>query len=1154
MARNRKFVEHIHSNVPNKQPKPEVIELGELAVNTAPGKEFISLKNSSNEVIRLSSDEQLVTWMEKKTVMPYSGTVENIHLDTNRSNIELKFNQVAAPNTNFNEKVNGALDIDGNEVNPSSDSGKTNGAGIAIDTSVFALTGGNPTFSSITTSCGAELRGTTEILGADGECGSELNVEVNNVTIQSTGGTTCISSETDASLYGAENTKVGISCDDEVSEKTYVKGESVVVDATDGKLGITAKEDIITSSEGSIIVTADDNACVNAGDATTIYGQNSTNIGVNCSGNDESLSTNIYGEDIDVIGGSVDIESTASTVCVKANTNASLFGNAKTLVGVSCNGDMTNEVTVSGGTININSTGNTNVKVNNFNITGDTIIDGTLDPKSGLSKTLKWEYGKDVRNASSGKTNFSGDTTINLPNSVSGLNRSTLTIKQTGLPDVVYDPGSANTEVTINIPTAECGEIKVNYLSGNTFTQRCSESRIAIDTCSTSGTVYIPTTVKALGRKSLALYNGSFDESKRLFKYDPGDLEGCLDEMDVIIPIPTCVSVLDRTKLIINAVPGNCDTNFGGEYDPGKDCANSAHTINVPLFNEELKVSVSGTVNGTAGELQSGTYKPCSGGTIGLSAGTLHIGDKEYNPFNGSGATIDLSAYTLTLSGHNDSSCSGKTIEYNPFVSASTAVFGGIQFKNYDGTPAGTYCPIDGTSGVTITFPKGGVEPTAQTLTISSCTNTKTYNPLSDTTSTEVKLGRIKFYSGNTDQSNFIGEYCPLSGTGEMVTTIVVPSGGTAPQPINLQKLNISAVSATSAGVSGNDYNPSGTSTDPHNITISAASLTFSGKTIYNPFSNNNVDLILPKLTLNVTEGGTGGTYNPNSNTDQTINIPAGGGGGTYYYYTAAHVHYGQDHVLGCSAGTEDFNTGTSQAGPVDIYIPTSVSALGRNTLEITLNGSSIPSSGGVYDPGSGCSSSKTINISAGTLTISGGCGNGSNSYAYNPFSGNSAITLQSLELYNGDSLIGTYCPLSGNGPIKIEIPLCDKIDCDNDGCVLIDADLCVNGDVTADAFYASSDKRLKENICSISEEDLEKASKVELKSFNFSGGFDTEKKYGVIAQQVKEAGLDNLVSGKEEKGHYMSVDYTSLLILKIAELENKINALSEEIKELKKQ
>ena len=46
MARNRKFVEHIHSNVPNKQPKPEVIELGELAVNTAPGKEFISLKNS----------------------------------------------------------------------------------------------------------------------------------------------------------------------------------------------------------------------------------------------------------------------------------------------------------------------------------------------------------------------------------------------------------------------------------------------------------------------------------------------------------------------------------------------------------------------------------------------------------------------------------------------------------------------------------------------------------------------------------------------------------------------------------------------------------------------------------------------------------------------------------------------------------------------------------------------------------------------------------------------------------------------------------------------------------------------------------------------------------------------------------------------------
>lgn len=1083
MARNRKFVEHIHSNVPNKQPKPEVIELGELAVNTAPGKEFISLKNSSNEVIRLSSDEQLVTWMEKKTVMPYSGTVENIHLDTNRSNIELKFNQVAAPNTNFNEKVNGALDIDGNEVNPSSDSGKTNGAGIAIDTSVFALTGGNPTFSSITTSCGAELRGTTEILGADGECGSELNVEVNNVTIQSTGGTTCISSETDASLYGAENTKVGISCDDEVSEKTYVKGESVVIDATDGKLGITAKEDIITSSEGSIIVTADDNACVNAGDATTIYGQNSTNIGVNCSGNDESLSTNIYGEDIDVIGGSVDIESTASTICVKANTNASLFGNAKTLVGVSCNGDITNEVTVSGGTININSTGNTNVKVNNFNITGDTIIDGTLDPKSGLSKTLKWEYGKDVKNASSGKTNFSDGATINLPNSVSGLNRSTLTIKQTGLPDVVYDPGSADTAVTINIPTAECGEITVNYLSGNGFTQRCANiSGITVDTCSTSGTVNIPTTVKALGRKSLVLYNGSFDESKKLFKYDPGDMEGCLDEMDVILPIPNCVNDLSRTKLIINAVSGNCSTNFGGEYDPGKDCANSAHTINVPLFNEELKVSVSGTVNGTASELQSGTYKPCSGGTIGLSAGTLHIGDKEYNPFNGSGATIDLSAYTLTLSGHNDSSCSGKTIEYNPFVSASTAVFGGIKFLNHDGTDAGTYCPIDGTSGVTVTFPEGGVEPIARELTISG-TSGSTFS-----------------ISGNP--------YMPLGAGGA-------------------ENITISAANLTIGDKSYNPFIGSG-----ENISIS--SLTFSGagacnnyKKEYNPFVSGET-ITFGGIQFKYHDGGDAGTYCPIDGTSGiTVTFPEGGIEPTPRELTIAIASGSTANVGG--------NT----------YKPLGVG--GGETITISAASLSIGDNF-VYNPF--ISSGK---VSADTLTLSGTCA----TKEYNPFSGNNTIIQFGSIQFTG-AVNETYCPLSG-GTLIINIPeggdSCSKIICgDDDDCVTITTGLCVSGDVTANAFYTSSDKRLKENICSISEEDLEKASKVELKSFNFSGGFDTEKKYGVIAQQVKEAGLDNLVSGKEEKGHYMSVDYTSLLILKIAELENKINALSEEIKELKKQ
>ena len=99
MAKDRRKVQHIHSSVPDKQPTPATLEVGEIAINNAKDKEFLSIKNSDNQVVRMSSDEQLVTWMEKKTVIPYSGTVDNVNLTTNRSNIEIKLNQAVAENT-----------------------------------------------------------------------------------------------------------------------------------------------------------------------------------------------------------------------------------------------------------------------------------------------------------------------------------------------------------------------------------------------------------------------------------------------------------------------------------------------------------------------------------------------------------------------------------------------------------------------------------------------------------------------------------------------------------------------------------------------------------------------------------------------------------------------------------------------------------------------------------------------------------------------------------------------------------------------------------------------------------------------------------------------------------------------------------------------
>ena len=75
MAKDRKKLQHIHSSVPDKQPTPATLEVGEIAVNNAANQEFISIKNSENKVVRFSSDEQAVDIMEKKEVMPYKGYV-----------------------------------------------------------------------------------------------------------------------------------------------------------------------------------------------------------------------------------------------------------------------------------------------------------------------------------------------------------------------------------------------------------------------------------------------------------------------------------------------------------------------------------------------------------------------------------------------------------------------------------------------------------------------------------------------------------------------------------------------------------------------------------------------------------------------------------------------------------------------------------------------------------------------------------------------------------------------------------------------------------------------------------------------------------------------------------------------------------------------
>ena len=117
-------------------------------------------------------------------------------------------------------------------------------------------------------------------------------------------------------------------------------------------------------------------------------------------------------------------------------------------------------------------------------------------------------------------------------------------------------------------------------------------------------------------------------------------------------------------------------------------------------------------------------------------------------------------------------------------------------------------------------------------------------------------------------------------------------------------------------------------------------------------------------------------------------------------------------------------------------------------------------------------------------------------------------------------------------------------------GATNLNGNVCVTGTVTASQAIYSSDRDLKENIDYLHYDLIRKIADVRERSFNFKG--EENRVYGVIAQEVQEAGFDELVYTKDD-GH-LAVDYTSLMILKIAYLENLCQELLYDVDKLKEE
>ena len=268
--------------------------------------------------------------------------------------------------------------------------------------------------------------------------------------------------------------------------------------------------------------------------------------------------------------------------------------------------------------------------------------------------------------------------------------------------------------------------------------------------------------------------------------------------------------------------------------------------------------------------------------------------------------------------------------------------------------------------------------------------------------------------------------------------------------------------------------------------------------------------------------GVTVATYTPTASTTANIEVP-----------TSLSQLTNNLNKLTWSLGTPTADTaGYNGSDGKNITIPSELNHLNASsikTLTITTNDGTTTTTAGTYNP----TSDATINIAIPSL-------------------GN----LKALTWTNGAANTGTY---NGSANTTLNVPSSmQHLSEYNSGVYTIAGAINLSGNLTASSVYSTSDVNLKENIAIVSVDKKFLANHIEIKEFNLKNDPNKTKVYGVIAQEVEAAGLNEVVITKEDG--YKAVDYTSLMMLKIAYLEkenkhlkDKLSEIEERLKKLEK-
>lgn len=972
----------------------------------------------------------------------------------------------------------------------------------------------------------------------DGDCGNgQTTIEVNDL---------CLVGERKINVYGDE-TNVGLDCDNSktaTNTRVFGKGTLITTKATpstyasENNIETVAAQDItenadrdinetagrninetatgdinesttngnISESAKNINNTASNDICDTAANNATFYGVNLTRLGITCDGASKTTQLELGGDG----------------VCVDATDRASMYGANKSDLGINCADNNRSALTrVSGDTVNeggniVNTNAETSINetapiinetaTTSINEQAQTIIESGSSSISNTAPTL---------NYSGNTTNISGDTLVNIDANGNGGDvavhaKDDITVYAE---DLLCESGN-----TVTIFAGEGGKLTIggNSCDGNTSGTYpiTYVRRPKTGTCDIHATTVDDALDEVYGRSRISLTSTAHTDSSSSSNYSYTEYTLHQDTGDCDVAIPFTVK---ETIVAMSAETYPASSELLKKYTLWQYVGSERKEIgeiNIPKDHILKDVSVVwGTFDGS-------TFTPCTQASEDchwyiklvwnvFDPSTSHSDDKvTYLPADDFIKDINEDNSNTDRGANVDVWYDGK----QNWVSATTKV----TIKNADGTGTKEFSRANGfhsLNSYTLNSVSGDVK------TANAATNW-TYDPFDKkvtitaaTDASHINRKTVSWSYGDV-KSAAGASYDPGDGT---VNTFGDTRTMSFVIPQSVDNINRGTLEVTHNGFT-NTYDPANASTWtlPHSSLTATYEATSgkSGSVVFDTSADKNISIPtcvnhLNRHTIKFQSGSTSTfdnqTYDPGkdcANSAETINIPT----------SVSHLNRGSFTVRHCN-----------QEVTFDPSTDTSIT-MSHSTLSYTHNGFT-----GTYDPCTG----GTFTAPHSALTINYGVTCGSSEAVNKTYDTSAAKTIV---------IPKTISDITG-GAIKLN-------NCSGD-CITVGADICMTANtIAAKAFYSKSDENAKENIQPLIHLDYSKIDKVEFKSFNFKDDETKTKTYGVIAQQVNAAGFNELVHTDESGA--LNVDYISLLILKIASLENKVNELSREIKNLK--